>query len=347
MDNRKLTPGEHLASLRRLWKECFNDTDEFIDMYFTRVYSPQVDYSIERDGRVVSALQCLPYNMLCGGNTVLAGYLSGVCTDASYRRQGLAGSLVAQSVADMHRRGCTFAFLIPSGSEVLPFYRQYGFYIAIRRSAMPIRHSGNVTGGTCTVTPATAYSDVLYRLFARRQRERRGYALLHSREQFKTVVDDWIKGGNLILTARLGKKTVSYLFVRPDNEKKVLYVYDAPAGRDAAFASMAGQARGMYPGYDMRAYITGHRAHNTFACARITDTSKALAAYAAMHPEADMQISVSGDKLIESNNGFYTVSHGQCTRSSAHAGSFTAMTLAQLTRMIFSGDKMSFNFLLE
>ena len=53
MDNRKLTPEEHLASLRRLWKECFNDTDEFIDMYFTRVYSPQVDYSIERDGRVV------------------------------------------------------------------------------------------------------------------------------------------------------------------------------------------------------------------------------------------------------------------------------------------------------
>ena len=92
MDNRKLTPGEHLASLRRLWKECFNDTDEFIDMYFTRVYSPQVDYSIERGGRVVSALQCLPYNMLCGGNTVLTGYLSGVCTDASYRRQGLAGN---------------------------------------------------------------------------------------------------------------------------------------------------------------------------------------------------------------------------------------------------------------
>ena len=87
MDNSKLTPGEHVASLRRLWKECFNDTDEFIDMYFTRIYSPQVDYSIERDGRVVSALQCLPYNMLCGGNTVLAGYLSGVCTDASYRRQ--------------------------------------------------------------------------------------------------------------------------------------------------------------------------------------------------------------------------------------------------------------------
>ena len=85
MDNRKLTPGEHVASLRRLWKECFNDTDEFIDMYFTRVYSPQVDYSIERDGRVVSALQCLPYNMLCGGNAVRTGYLSGVCTDASYR----------------------------------------------------------------------------------------------------------------------------------------------------------------------------------------------------------------------------------------------------------------------
>ena len=104
---------------------------------------------------------------------------------------------------------------------------------------------------------------------------------------------------------------------------------------------MTGQAQGMYPGYDMRAYITGHRAHNTFACARITDTLKALAAYAAMHPEADMQISVSGDKLIESNNGLYIVSHGQCTRSSAHAGSFTAMTLAQLTRMIFSGDKIS------
>ncbi len=352
MENAGLPPEERRESVRRLWKECFNDTDKFIDFYFSRVYSPQVDYSEVRDGRVVSAMQCIPYRMLCGGNAVRVGYLSGVCTSAAYRRRGLAGGLVARSVGDMSRRGFTFAFLIPAGSGVLPFYRRYGFFIAMRKRAVPVPRNGSRGSAEYSAERVAACSGGLYALFARRQKERRGFALLHDSRQFRTVTDEWLMDGGLILTASLGGKPVSYLFARPSAPEKTLYIYDAPPADCPAFSFLTEKAAGIYPEYVVRKYAM--RSRGGFpVCARIINARSALAAYAALHPGEDRRIRVYGDKLIGGNNGLYAISGGKCARVATqtggrggHCGSFTAMTLAQLARMVFSGG-VSFNFLLE
>lgn len=46
-----------------LWRLSFNDTEEFIRLYFDRVYKEENTLVIEKDGQVVSALQMLPYTM--------------------------------------------------------------------------------------------------------------------------------------------------------------------------------------------------------------------------------------------------------------------------------------------
>ena len=52
--------------VRQLWKQCFSDSDEFIELYFRMRYTDELNSYIESDGKVVAALQRLPYPMTCG-----------------------------------------------------------------------------------------------------------------------------------------------------------------------------------------------------------------------------------------------------------------------------------------
>ena len=40
-----------------LWRTCFGDSEAFISLYFDRVYKDENAMTIEKDGKIVSALQ--------------------------------------------------------------------------------------------------------------------------------------------------------------------------------------------------------------------------------------------------------------------------------------------------
>ena len=46
--------------IKSLWKLCFNDSDEFKDMYFRLRYSNEVNIAIQSGEEVIAALQILP-----------------------------------------------------------------------------------------------------------------------------------------------------------------------------------------------------------------------------------------------------------------------------------------------
>ena len=53
--------------VKTLWKLCFNDSDEFTDLYFKMRYKDEVNRVIREDGKIISALQMIPYPMtFCG-----------------------------------------------------------------------------------------------------------------------------------------------------------------------------------------------------------------------------------------------------------------------------------------
>ena len=47
--------------VKALWKLCFDDSDQFIDMYFRLRYKSEINVVIESGNEVISALQMLPY----------------------------------------------------------------------------------------------------------------------------------------------------------------------------------------------------------------------------------------------------------------------------------------------
>lgn len=49
--------------VKNLWKLCFNDSEEFTEMYFQLRYNNDVNIAIQSGEEVIAALQMLPYPM--------------------------------------------------------------------------------------------------------------------------------------------------------------------------------------------------------------------------------------------------------------------------------------------
>ena len=74
--------------VKALWKLCFEDTEEFVDLYFRMRYTDRINHVIEEGGKVIAALQTIPYPMTYGGELLPVSYISGACTHPDYRNQG-------------------------------------------------------------------------------------------------------------------------------------------------------------------------------------------------------------------------------------------------------------------
>ena len=72
--------------VKTLWKLCFNDSDEFTDLYFKMRYKDEVNRVIREDGKIISALQMIPYPMTFCGEVISTSYISGACTHPDYRK---------------------------------------------------------------------------------------------------------------------------------------------------------------------------------------------------------------------------------------------------------------------
>ena len=75
--------------VKNLWKLCFNDSEEFIDMYFRLRYNNNANITIESGDNVIAALQMLPYPMTFGGTEIHTAYVSGACTHPDNRNRGI------------------------------------------------------------------------------------------------------------------------------------------------------------------------------------------------------------------------------------------------------------------
>jgi len=122
-----MTPTDRKKQIKALWQKCFDDTEEFVEFYFSRVYKDANAMSIERDGKIVSALQMIPYTMTWCDTEITLAYISGACTDPAYRGKGLMGELLHKSFHEMHRLEYDITALIPANAPLFEFYRPYGY----------------------------------------------------------------------------------------------------------------------------------------------------------------------------------------------------------------------------
>ena len=209
-----------------LWKLSFGDTDEFIQLYFDRVYKEENTFVIKKGGKVVSALQILPYEMTYCGTTIPVGYICGVCTEPSERGKGLMNQLMVQALEEMSNRNYALAILIPASARLFDFYRRFEFanafdyaiedvYREIPENRGYLKSTQMLRLRSAQVTQnrqIDADNKYIYAYYNLKQCER-DCCVLHSAYQFETVRQDWMLGKGEIWVAFENEQPVGLAFL--------------------------------------------------------------------------------------------------------------------------------------
>jgi len=110
-----------------MWKTCFQDTDEYIDLIFSKKYKDENTLIYFEDDRAVASLQMWPYTIQFYGQPLPFYYHAGLCTLPEYRNKGYMGKLIKESFRVMQSRNISLSILVPAEDWLFGYYEKYGY----------------------------------------------------------------------------------------------------------------------------------------------------------------------------------------------------------------------------
>lgn len=176
MEKRPLAQFEGMETVTQatidLWRDTFNDREEFIQLYFTRVFRPEYNVVCQLNNEIVAALQTLPYQLKFHDTIVPCHYISGVSVREEYRRQDIGNNLLSQAHFRLYHQEAVFAMLIPAEEWLYGWYERCGY-------------TRNIV---CTPPPA-GIDDMSFDQFDQWQRSK-PCVVLHDEDGFDIVMED-------------------------------------------------------------------------------------------------------------------------------------------------------------
>lgn len=109
---------------RNLWAECFQDSELYMDYYFTEKWKTNIVLWEKIGHKAVSMVHLNPYCLNYCGKLIKSYYIVGVATDKNYRKMGKMRSLLEQSFSLMKKQTILFTFLMPADRKI---YEPFGF----------------------------------------------------------------------------------------------------------------------------------------------------------------------------------------------------------------------------
>ena len=329
---------------RHLWERSFADPRAFIDLYFREKYRKERNEIIVRDGRVVSALQKLPYPMTYGGRMLPASYISGACTDENYRKRGLMGALLAQTHRAMYAENAAFSFLIPATAELATYYAKFGYTPCFRFGWKTEEAGSLATDGSLLVDTVDQQPTEELLIYLRDKMQERPMCIQHPLADLRAVVDDMRMAGDTMWEARRDGMLVGLAICRAEADGVLLRecVYDDEQAREALIATIAAH----YGRTEVDVIDTTGTEGDYLGMARIIDAEAMLTAYAALHPEMEWKINVTDDELSD-NNGRYHISEGVCKRMDEAAAYDETLTITQLTHRVLTEENPSMSLMMN
>lgn len=204
--------------IMELWEVCFGDSPEFMDLFFNQVYKDEHALVIEKEGKVVSALQMIPYAMNFYGTEIPVAYIAGVSTLPEERGKGLMGELLNKTFEEMKKRGLDVAILIPAEPWLFDYYSKSGFtelfYYA--REVYEVVPAPKPDPEFQLFPSGKFPPEKLFAYFNKKLRER-PVSVLHSFPDFLTILQDLqLSGGDLWTAVNRKGEVVGMAFASPD-----------------------------------------------------------------------------------------------------------------------------------
>ncbi len=333
--------------IKHLWKLCFDDSEEFTELYFRLRYSNDVNIAIESGEEVIAALQMLPYPMTFGGREIATAYVSGACTHPDYRNRGVMHELLSQAFARMLHSGIALSTLIPAEPRLFSYYARHGYAPVFRREATTyIAPDSPMPDERYTLKTSNEYKTKMYDFLNRKLRER-PYGIQHTEKDFRVVLADLrLSGGHVCMLCRDGE--VSALAMAFPTSHHAWRIEEIVADSSEAYSLLLQNIcrKLEIPSIEVSA-SSGGKAGRPFGMARIIHAKAMMQLYAAFHPETELNIRLT-DEQISANNGYYYLSNGKCMVSAKRLpGSHLALTVGELTAKLFEASNPSMSLMLN
>ena len=165
---------EQITLLRRLWKEVFADTEQFLDNFFALGFSLSRCRCVTEDGTVKAAL----YWFDCRCGEAKFAYLYAVATAENSRGRGLCRRLMENTHEHLRNSGYAGAILVPASDSLRNMYAGMGY--------LP---GGRVTEFSCAAGQTSiAVQKLNAREFALRRRELLPENAVYQQEEFISLL---------------------------------------------------------------------------------------------------------------------------------------------------------------
>lgn len=341
-----------------LWQTCFHDSEKFVSLYFNRVYREENTWVKEMRGKVVSALQMLPYSMTYGGKDIPVAYISGASTYPEARGKGLMTDLLTSAFQEMRRRGQLLSVLIPAEEWLYGFYHQteYGEGMYCRNIVCPTGDSSPDAAALYSLLRITDRlfrndekiftSDRLYDYFSRKMHER-PYAVQHTKEDFELILQDLlISGGDLFVATNAPDEIIALAFVYPSDDNG-WQIKDLLADKEEIENYLLDFLPSYYPHQTM-IYRKIASAGLPYGMIRVIDAEAMLSRYAELHPKVSSLIHLQ-DCQLPHNTGYYCIEHGTCRREpdSFEDNTVLLTSMKELSSLLFTGQTVYMTLMLD
>lgn len=121
--NIKSPQNTDIPALRKLWREAFGDTDEFLDVFFNSVFNVKRAMCVATGNEIVGAL----YWFNCEHREDCVAYIYAVATAKEYRGRGICHKLMEYTHTYLANLGYKGAVLVPGNRELFAFYGSMGY----------------------------------------------------------------------------------------------------------------------------------------------------------------------------------------------------------------------------
>lgn len=168
--------------VREMWKTCFGDADEYINLHFLRKYKEENTLLYFVGDTIVASLQMLPYSFSFYGQFLPVSYLAGICTLPNYRHRGYASKLITEAHRILAQRQISIAILIPAEKRLYDFYNKHDYEQVFEKEDIEIPLSQIIEKST-NIKEAYTCFNLIY--------GNKDFCIQKSLTDFETIVEEY------------------------------------------------------------------------------------------------------------------------------------------------------------
>lgn len=116
----RISEEKDINSLKELFKNVFNENDEALELFFKRIFKPEICYVCYEGEELVSMVYIIPTTL----NGRKAGYLYAAATKDEFRGAGIMKGLIHYALSITAQEVCV---TLPASDALYDYYRGLGF----------------------------------------------------------------------------------------------------------------------------------------------------------------------------------------------------------------------------